>query len=286
MTEDQKTQPGRLARWRDTGWWRVLWRTKKAISDDNVGLVAAGVAFYGLLAIFPGLAALVSLYGLVADPVQVQEQLEAASGILPDGAMDLLREQLTQVSASAAGALSLAAAGGLVIALWGTARITKAFMQAMNIAYGEQEKRGFLRINLTAITLTAGILLTAATAIGAVVVVPVVLDLVGLGDAAEWLISILRWPMVAVVFLGALAVLYNLGPSRRRPPWRWVTPGSLVALAFWLGASILFSFYVSNFGSYNETYGSLGAVIGMMMWLWLSAFAILIGAEVNAETGR
>ncbi|MBI1181181.1 MAG: YihY family inner membrane protein [Alphaproteobacteria bacterium] len=269
-----------------TGWLDVALRTGRAAFDDNVGLVAAGVAFYGMLAIFPGIAALISIYGLVADPSEVRDQLQAASGVLPNGAFALLSDQMTQVSDSTAGALSLAAAGGLLLALWGASRITKAFMKAMNIAYGEDEERGFLRTNLTALALTVFILLTAAVAIGGIVILPIVLDGLGLGASADRLIGVLRWPVIAAIFVGGLALLYRFGPSRDRPRWRWVVPGCLAALALWLAASIAFSVYVRDFGRYNETYGSLGAVIGMLMWLWLSAFAILLGAELNAELER
>lgn len=268
------------------GWRDILLRTKREISDDNVDLVAAGVAFYGLLAIFPALVALISVYGLIADPNDVQQQLDTAGAFVPGGAQSILRDQLAKVTGARTDTLGLAAAGGILLAFWSASKGTKAFMTAMNIAYGEKEERGFLALNATAFGLTCFVIVLAIVALLGVAVVPAFIDSLGLGGLVTWLVTILRWPALAVVFAFALSVLYRYAPSRQRAQWRWVSPGSIAATCLWLVASIAFSIYVRNFSSYNETYGSLGAAVGMLMWFWLSAYIVMLGAELNAEMER
>lgn len=268
------------------GWRDIALRTWEQIGHDNVGLVAAGVAFYGLLGVFPAIAALVSVYGLIADPAEVQRQFEAASAVMPAEVQAILGEQMGKVAGSGTGALSVAAAGSLLLALWSASKGAKAFMTAMNIAYGEEERRGILKVNLVALALTAFVVLLGVVALMAVVVMPVLLGLLDFGGATRWLVSLSTWGLIVLVFVVTLAMLYRFAPSREGAKWRWVTPGSLAAVALWLAASIAFSIYVRNFGSYNETYGSLGAVVGMMMWFWLSAFIVIMGAELNAEAER
>lgn len=264
------------------GWRDILLRTWGQIGQDNVGLVAAGVAFYGLLGLFPGIAALVSIYGLIADPSQVQQQFQAMSGVMPDELQRILGEQMGKVAGSGTRALSVAVAGSLVLAMWSASKGTKALMTAMNVAYGEDERRGLLVLNLTALGLTAFFILLFVAALVAVVVAPTLLAAFGVGR----LVGLLGWPLIIAVLLVALAILYRFAPSREQAKWRWVSPGSIAAIVLWLAASVAFSTYVRNFGSYNETYGSLGAVVGLMMWLWLSAFIVIMGAELNAESER
>lgn len=279
----ESARPGDIPK---PGWRDILLRTKDSISNDNVGLIAAGMAFYSLLAIFPAIAALVSIYGLFADPQQVQQHLQAVSGIMPERVVAILGEQMAKVARSSSDALSLAAAGSIILALWGATKGVTAFMQAMNIAYGEEEKRGFIRLNLTALALTLFMVLLALLALVTIVALPAVIDLLPLGPATNLLITVLRWPLLALIFIATLEVLYRYTPSRREAKWRWVSPGSVTAIVLWLIASIAFSVYVRNFGNYNETYGSLGAVVAMMMWLWISAFVVVMGAELNAEAER
>lgn len=246
--------------------------------------VAAGVTFYGILAVFPALTALVSLYGLISDPVSINENLASLSGFLPGGAMEIVSEQVKTLTSHNDGALGFAFFSGLAVSLWSANAGMKAVFDALNVAYGEKEKRNFIWLNVWSLSFTAATVLFLCAALTAVVVAPVILKYVGLGVAGEWLIWAGRWPALLVVTMMGLALLYRYGPSRERAEWVWVTPGALFAAVAWLGASMLFSWYVSSFGSYNKTYGSLGAAIGFMTWMWLSATIILVGAELNAET--
>jgi len=246
--------------------------------------VAAGVTYYALLAIFPAIAALVSIYGLFADPVTIQQHLQTLSGVLPGGALEIVGEQVKRIASQGGGALGFGFVVGLLISLWSANAGMKAVFDALNIVYDEEEKRSFIRLNLQSLAFTIGALLLVLIALAGIVVLPIVLNFVGLAGKTEWLISLARWPALLVVIVLALAVLYRYGPSRDEAEWKWVTPGGLVAAVLWLAGSMLFSWYVSNFGSYNETYGSLGAVIGFMTWIWLSSVVVLLGAEINAET--
>jgi membrane protein len=265
------------------GWWDVLKRTATQISEDRVLAVAAGVTFYGLLAIFPAITAFVSLYGLVADPVTLRDHLNMLSGVMPGGGMEIISEQLTRLTSQPQGALGFGFIVGLAVALWSANAGIKAVFDALNIAYGESEKRGFIALNLLSLTFTAGMILFLILGISMIVVVPIVLNWFGLGGTSENLVAMLRWPAMFIIATFAFSLLYRYGPSRDHPQWRWITPGSFVGAALWIGGSLAFSWYVSNFGSYNETYGSLGAAIGFMTWLWLSSTILLAGAELNAE---
>jgi membrane protein len=266
------------------GWRDILLRTKQQIARDHVALVAAGLAFYTLLSIFPAIAAIVSVYGLVADSSEVQAHFLAVASLVPEQARALLADQMTRVAGGNTGTLSLAVLVSLVLALWGASRGTQAFMMAMNVAYNEREKRGIVKQNLIALTIC--LLLFSTVALVATVFVPAMVASLGIEGPRGWLLTLLRWPLLAFCFMVALAVLYRLAPSRNDAKWRWVTPGSVIAVVLWLIASIAFSFYIGNFTNYNQTYGSLGAVIGVLMWFWVSAFVVILGAEVNAEIER
>lgn len=265
-----------------TGWRDILLRTKESVSRDNVGLVAAGMAFYGLLAIFPGLAALVSIYGLIANPEDVQAQLGMLAGVIPDNVYRIIENQLAQVAQGSPGTLSATAAGSILLSLWGATRSIKAFMAAMNIAYGETEKRGIIKQNLVSFGLTLAVVVIGVLLVVAVVLIPPIVGLFWSGSGVDFLVIILRWPLIAVIFMLTLSLLYRYTPSRENAKWRWITLGSVAAFVLWLLASLAFSAYVQNFGNYNKTYGSLGAVVATMMWLWISAFVTILGAELNA----
>ncbi len=265
------------------GWWDIARRAFDEIGRDRILAVAAGVTFYGLLALFPAIGAFVSLYGLVADPATIGSHLNTMSGFLPDGAIQIVSEQVGRITSKGDTALGFAFFSGLAISLWSANAGIKAIFDALNVAYEEEEKRNFIWLNLWSLAFTGATVLFLVLALSAVIVIPVVLKLVGLGALTEWIIWAGRWPALLLLTLGALALLYRYGPSRDRAQWRWLTPGATFAAVGWIGVSMLFSWYVSSFGSYNETYGSLGAVIGFMTWLWLSSTVILVGAELNAE---
>jgi membrane protein len=265
------------------GWKDVLWRVYHEMSEDRVLSVAAGVTFYALLAIFPAIAAFVSLYGLVAEPNTINQHLATLSGFLPEGALDIVGEQVKRITSKGGGALGFAFFSGLAISLWSANAGMKAIFDALNIVYEEDEKRSFIMLNVQSLLFTVGAILFLLTALVAVVVIPVVLKLLPFGELIEKLMAYARWPLLYLGILFALACLYRYGPSRDRAEWRWVTWGSGIAGAVWLVGSMLFSWYVANFANYNETYGSLGAAIGFMTWIWLSTTIVLLGGELNAE---
>jgi membrane protein len=276
----QATSPWRIP-WR--GWKDIPWRAYEKMNDNRLLAVAAGVVFYTLLALFPAVTAFVSLYGLVADASTIDRHLSLAAGILPSGAVDILHEQLTRLTSSRTSALSFGFVFGLLFALWSANSGTKAVIDGLNVAYGEAEKRSFICLNLISLVFTLGAFLSLTLAVGAVVVAPIVLAHLGLGGVADTIVRILRWPaLVAFVIMG-LAILYRYGPSRGEARWTWLSVGSAAAAVGWLVTSALFSWYVANFGTYDATYGSLGAAIGMMMWMWISMIVVLLGAQLNAE---
>lgn len=277
----QATRPSAIPR---RGWRDILKRTWQQIEQDNVDMLAAGLAFYGMLAIFPALAAFVSIYGLIADPADVRAQFETLTAVMPGDAATVLGDELTRVSGAEDQTLSFAAIGSLLVALWSASRGTKAFMTAMNIAYNEREKRNLITLNLMAIGLTLFLIVVAAIALVVTVAVPAALSILGLDSTLDWLISVLRWPAIGLFFIVVLGVLYRFAPCRSNAKWRWLTPGSVVAILLWLIASIGFSIYVRNFGNYNQIYGSIGAVVVAMFWFWISAYVVIMGAELNAET--
>jgi membrane protein len=269
-----------------SGWKQVLVRSYRGVNDKNLFLIAGGVTYSVLLALFPALLALVSLYGLVFDPTQVEKQVTAMSGVLPDSARGLISTELHQLVSTSGGALSTGAIIGVLFALWTASRGMSGMMSALDIAYGETETRSFIRFNLVALAMTLALIVGGVLAIGLVAGVPAVvsaLDSTGAGGLVKWVVLIAEWPVLIVVIMTLLAVLYRFAPDRHPPRWRWVTPGAIIGTLLWIIGSILFSVYVANFSNYNATYGSLGAVVVLLTWLYLSAFVVLLGAEVNAE---
>jgi membrane protein len=265
------------------GWKDILWRVYSEFFADRITLIAAGATFYLLLALFPALAAFVSLYGFVADPVTIADHIAFLGSVLPSGGVDLIRTQLQSLASQDSAALSFAFVFGLLFALWSANSGIKTLFEALNVAYDETEKRGFIRLNLISLLFTLGGIVIGILFIVCVGVVPAILAFTGLSAWTEILIGLLRWPILIVVSAAAISVLYRYGPSRERAKWRWVTWGSILASLAWIAASILFSWYLANFADYNATYGSLGAVIGFMLWTWLSVVILLAGAEFNAE---
>ena len=263
------------------GWKDILLRVYEGISEDRILANAAAVTFYTLLALFPGIAALVSIYGLFADPSSMAIQLDAASGILPNGAVEVIRDQLTLLTSQGSRTLGISFVIGLVIALWSANGGIKALFDALNTVYEEKEKRSFVRLNAISMAFTIGMITFLLIALACIVALPVALKY--LPSFIGSVLNIARWPVLLVLVAFGLSVIYRYGPSRREPRLRWVTWGSAFAAVVWLAASALFSWYAANFGSFNKTYGSLGAVIGFMTWMWLSVAVILIGAKLNAE---
>jgi membrane protein len=266
-----------------TGWKDVLWRVYASVNDNRLLAVAAGVVFYSLLAIFPAVAAFVSLYGLIADASTIDAHLSLASGVLPAGAVDLLQEQITKLTSKGGAKLSLGFVIGLCIALWSANAGMKAIIDALNVVYDEKEKRSFVKLNLASLLFTLVAIFSLMVALGVVVIAPIVFSVVGLSSLFGLAIAVLRWPLLLVLAAIALAAIYRYGPSRREARWQWLSVGSVAAALGWLLSSVLFSWYIASFGAYNATYGSLGAAVGMMMWMWISAIVILLGAQLNAE---
>jgi membrane protein len=267
--------------WR--GWKDVLWRAYLQIQEDRLLAIAAGVVFYALLALFPALTAFVSLYGLFADPSTVRDQLAFLSTVMPAAAVGLVGEQVERLVSKANAELGLRFALGLAIALWSANAGIKAIIDALNVVYEEDEKRGFFRLNLVSLAFTVAALAALLVAVAVIVAVPVILNWVGLGRGTSALLDLGRWPVLGLCVLVGLAVLYRFAPSRKQPKWQWVSVGSVVAAILWIVGSALFSYYLENFANYDATYGSLGAAIGMMMWMWMTTIVVLFGAELNSE---
>jgi membrane protein len=264
------------------GWRDILLRTKNEISDDHVSMIAAGVAFYGLLAILPSIAAIISIWALIADPQQLGQQLEQLSSYLPQ-AGSIISDQAHKIASGAGTGVSIAAIGGILFALYSASKGMKALIEGLNISYDEYEKRGFVRLNLMALGLTLGMILVLIVSLALITAAPSLLGGLGLGSTAQVLVTYLRWPILFVVAMVSLGIIYRFAPSRNEPQWRWVSWGAVTATVLWIIASIAFSIYVGHFGSYNQTYGSLGAVVILLTWFWVSAFIVLMGAELNAE---
>lgn len=284
---NQATTPSQIPR---QGWIQVAKRVNTKISTHNLSIVAAGMAFYAMLAVFPLLIAIVSIYGLIANPEVVASQVTSLTQELPQGAREIIAGQLKKIAAPSQTALRWGAVLSLGGALWAASNGVLAVVTSLNIVYDENETRGFFRLRFLGLLLTLGFVGFVVTAVALVAVLPGILGRVGLGPVWEVFLAVGRWPLLAVAAGLGLAVLNRYGADRKEPQWRWVTWGNVVAVVLWLLVSYAFSYYVANFGNYNEMYGSLGGIIILLMWLYLSSFMILLGAEINAEaehqTGR
>ncbi|MBV9460388.1 MAG: YihY/virulence factor BrkB family protein, partial [Bradyrhizobium sp.] len=263
----------------------ILLRVYANISRHRIMALAAGMTYYSILAIFPAIAALVAIYGLFSDPSMIARHLDQLGGFLPGGAIDVARDQLTRVASKGSQTLGLTFLAGLGISLWSANAAMKSLFDTLNIVHNEEEKRGIVKLNAISLCFTIGGVLFVLAALGSIVAIPIILNYVSVGFSGwgDLLLRVGRWPAMFMVLTFALAIIYRYGPSRELALWRWITWGSALAALLWLGISALFSWYAANFGNFNETYGSLGAVIGFMTWLWISAIVILLGAEVDAE---
>ena len=262
------------------GWRDIFWRTWNAFTRDNIPQVAGGVAFFALLAVFPGIGVFVSLYGLFSNVDTAQAQLSLLQGVLPEAALQLVGDQMLRLAAARHTGLGVAFLVSLVVSLWSANAGMKALIVGLNVAFEEHEKRSLIRLNLVSLTFTVGMLAFLLASIGAIVEAPLALAFLGRQSVA---LTVLRWPMLLLGAMAGLALLYRFGPSRNQEQWRWVSWGSVAAALLWLAASLLFSFYVGHFGSYDRTYGSLGAAVGFMTWIWISTITVLFGAELNSE---
>jgi membrane protein len=265
------------------GWRDILWRTYVRSGEDRLLAVAAGVVFFGLLAVFPAITALVSCYGLFADPSTIGANLQTLALMLPEGSFQIVQDQIARVLDQGSTALGATFLFGLGLAIWSANAGVKAVIDALNVVDGEAEKRSFIRLNLLSLAFTSGGIAALLLMVGAVVAFPLVLDHLGLAPASRSIVNLARWPLLFAILLAVLGVLYRFGPSRRAARWQWLSVGALAASLLWIAGSSLLSWYLSNFGNYNATYGSLGAAIGLMMWMWMSAIIVLFGAELNSE---
>jgi membrane protein len=286
------SQPGRGRRAKSpfaipwAGWKDIFWRTYQRIDDDRLLATAGGVVFFGLLAIFPAVTALVSFYGLFADPSTISSNLQTLATMLPEGSFQIVEDQVGRVVSNGNTALGATFLFGLVLAIWSANAGVKAIFDALNVAYEEREKRSFIRLNTVSLAFTVGGIVALLLMVGAVVAFPLALNHLGMAPESKLIVALARWPVLFVILLAALAVLYRFAPSRDAPRWQWLSLGAVTAAILWIAGSALLSWYLSEFANYNATYGSLGAAIGLMMWMWMSAIVIMFGAELNSEIER
>ncbi len=265
------------------GWLQVTRRAFAEGKKDNISMLAAGLAYFAFLALFPALIAAVLIYGLLADPADVEAQIQSLSDALPEEAATLLTEQMTSIASSSSSALGIGLVLSLLGALWSVSGGVSNLINAVNVCYDEEETRGFFRLRGLALLLTIGGILFAGLAIALVAVAPAVLDALSLGIVGTVLLQIGRVVLLLLLVIAALAVVYRLAPDRDAPKFRWVSVGAIVATVVWVIASVGFSLYVDNFGSYGKTYGALAGVIVLLLWMFISAYILLLGAEINAE---
>jgi membrane protein len=265
------------------GWNDIFWRTIRQASEDRILAIAGGVVFYGLLALFPAITALVSFYALFAKPDSIGDHLSFLQDVMPADAYSVVQDQVSRVIAKGQAGLTFGFLVGLALALWSANAGMKAIMDALNIVYEESEKRGLIKLNLVSLAFTVAGIFATLVVVGAVIVVPLVLSWLGLGSMTESILRFARWPTLMVGMLFGLSILYRYGPSRRAAQWKWISLGAVLATVTWFVGSATLSFYLANFANYNATYGSLGAAIGTMTWMWISAIVILLGAEINSE---
>ena len=281
---------GRAAHWpKDipvTGWWDILCRVVKRLGTENITLVCGGMAMYALMAVFPALAAAVSIYGLFATPADAIEHMQSFAGVLPPGVWDLFKSQLQAIPRHETSTLSIAAILGVLIALWSARSAMSALMSGTNMAYGEAEKRNFFIKILTSLALTIGAVVGFLVMLLLGIVIPVTLNLLGTRPWIQSIADALQWALLWVFTVAALAMVYRYAPDRQPAQWHWMKWGSLIGATLWLAMSAVFAFYVQSFANYGKTYGALGGVISLLMWFYLSSVIVVLGAQINAEMER
>ena len=266
-----------------SGWKDILFRVATELVEDRISLIAAGIAFFTLLAIFPAITALMAIAGLVVEPVEVARKLQLITNFVPKDAADIILKQAKSVAGSQQGGLGLALVLGLSLSLYSASRSMASLVQGLNVAYDEKEKRSFFKVILVTLALTLVMVVGFVFAVTAAIALPALFNILILPDWIQGILSIASWVLMALLVVTGLSIVYRFGPSRKEAKWQWLTTGAVTACILWLIASIGFSIYVSNFASYNETFGSIAGVIILLMWLWISSFIILLGAELNAE---
>ena len=267
------------------GWFAILKRLRREIAEDNLLLYASSFAFYSFLALFPALAALLSLYGLFINPTGVERLLDAGVGLLPDAALKLMRQQVRALAGYSARGLGVSLLVSLAVTLWAATNGVKALMAGLNTAYEQRETRGVLCFNGTAVALAAAGVVFVLISLALIAALPAIFkwfEVLPVKRVVSWV----RWPILTLAMVLAVAVIYRFGPCRRQARWRWVSGGAVLATLLWIGVSILFSLYVANFGTYDRAYGTLGAIVVLLLWFYLSALVVLIGAEFNSEVER
>ncbi len=264
-------------------WKTILLKVKDQIGENNVSIVSAGVAFYGFLAVFPAIAAIVSIYGLAMDPQSIENQLSQITGVMPQQVYDILKDQLEKLTKTPGSTLGWSMAIGILFSLWSANKGIKSMFTGVDIAYGTKNTRGFFKKNWLTLLFTLGAIILVILSMVLIVAFPALIDTLGLPSGIESLIIYGRWLLLAALVIWFLGMIYKHAPFKPTPNFKWVLPGALLSTILWLLASWGFSFYVSNFGSYGEMYGSISAVIVMLLWLFLSSFIILLGAELNSE---
>jgi len=285
-----ETNRGRLAHrpgditWR--GWWDVVWRVQAQLDADNVSIVAGGLALFALLAVFPSLAAAVAIYGLVASPEAIAAQIQAFSDLLPPATLQILQNQLQNLINQQSGTLSIGVVIGILLAMWSARKGMVALITAINVAYNEHDRRSFLQRLLLSFAFTVCGVLGFVVLVLVGVAVPIVLAFIPLGTATQWVLLAVRWVLLWLIAVLALSALYRFAPHRTRPRWEWVNAGSVIAAALWLLGGLAFALYVRNFNSFGEAYGAIGGVVVMLMWFYVSAYVVILGAEINSELER
>ncbi|WP_373354602.1 YihY/virulence factor BrkB family protein [Pseudoroseicyclus sp. CXY001] len=265
------------------GWVQILKRAFGELQGDHIALIAAGIAFYGLLALFPAITALLAIGGLILSPEQVASQLDMLAAVMPERAAEIILGQAAEVAGSENAGLGLAAIVGLALALYSASKGVASLIEGLNIAYDEQESRGFIHLKLLTLGLTVLLVTGMVAGLSATILLPSLFSLLPLPETLEQMLGLARWALLFVLTVFGVTLVYRLGPSRRSAQLRWLVPGAALACVLWLAASMGFAVYSEHFGSYNESFGALAGVVVLLMWLWISAYVLLLGAEINAE---
>lgn len=268
------------------GLFDIVWRIKDKIGSNHLSIVAAGVSFYSLLAIFPGLAALVSMYGLASDPLDVPHQIQTLKTLIPPVAYNILENQLQEIAQQSQRNLSFGFFGGLFLSIWSANKGVKSMMEALNIVYEEKETRGIIKKNLFSLLYTFLAVCFMVIILITLLIIPSVLKFLNISFLIKKFYPYLQWPFLAALIILILNFTYRYFPDRKKSKWKWVSYGSFFSGIFWIIASVLFSFYVVNFGNFNKMYGPVGAIIVLMLWFYLSAYIMLLGGELNSEIER